>query len=157
MSAAPASRLLLASEGRPFADAAIAAVARRASAATRIEVLVIARIWGSAFGFPNPWLLPSRREWEARRATVARAIEALAALGLAARGAVVGHRDAARRILSHAEAMGADLLVMGADPHPPGPFGALFWSAEPYRVRRRARLPVLLVTPPGADLTRAAG
>jgi nucleotide-binding universal stress UspA family protein len=65
--------------------------------------------------------------------------------GIRAEGRVIGTRAGAKRIIKEAERMGCDAIVMGADP----PRGALIrnfmWSQEPYRVRRRADMPVFLV------------
>ena len=109
-------------------------------------MLAIARIWGTGLGFPNPWLMPSRRELEAQRAQVASAIAGLAAHGIAASGRVIGTRDAAGRIAAEAAATGCEAIVMGADAPPRYRLLVdLWWSNEPYRVRRRARVPVVLV------------
>lgn len=110
-----------------------------------VDVLVVARVWGSAWGFPNPWLMPSRRELDACRAQVAAAIEALSGHGIAASGRVVGTRDAARRIVRETLAGRHDAVVMGADPPGRAFFADLFWHHEPYRVQRRATVPVHLV------------
>ncbi len=110
-----------------------------------VEVLAIARVWGSAWGFPNPWLMPSRRELDERRAHVAAAIAALSAHGIAASGRVVGTRDAARRIAAETIAGNHDAILMGADPPRRPLLADLFWANEPYRVQRRARVPVHLV------------
>ena len=142
---APVGRLLLASEGRPFSTAAIKRAAALAAPGATVEVLSIARIWGSSFGFPNPWLLPSQREWEAQRVEVDRAIAALARRGVSATGRVVGSRNAAGRVAKEAKRLSAKAIVMGADPGPPGLFASLLWSAEPYRVCTQARgVPVAL-------------
>jgi nucleotide-binding universal stress UspA family protein len=68
---------------------------------------------------------------------------------------VLGTRNPTRRIVDVARRTGCDAIVIGADP-PRHWFVADFvWSQEPYRVRRRARLPVYLVPAGGASL--AAG
>ncbi len=115
---------------------------------TAVSALAIARIWGSGFGFPNPWLMPSRRELDQQRAHVAAAIAALQARGVAATGRVIGTRDAAGRILAEARAIGSAAIVMGADAPPRYRLLAdLWWSNEPYRVQRRGRDRVHLVLP----------
>ena len=116
--------------------------------AAPVGVVAIARIWGSAFGFPNPWLMPSRREMDEQRAHVADAIAGLARRGVAATGRVIGTRHAARRIAAEARLGSYDAIVMGADAPPRHRLLAdLWWSNEPYAVRRRARVPVHLVGP----------
>ncbi|HZC17683.1 MAG TPA: universal stress protein [Caulobacteraceae bacterium] len=141
---APVGTVLLASEGRAFSTAAIERAASLAAPGAVVEVLSIARIWGTALGFPNPWLLPSRHEWEAQRAHVDRAITALAGRGVRAAGRVIGSRNAAGKIAAEARRIRAEAIVMGADRGPPGLFASLLWSNEPYRVGARARLPVAL-------------
>jgi nucleotide-binding universal stress UspA family protein len=131
--------ILLASEGRPFGDAVLRrAAALAAAAGTEVRVLSVARIWGSSFGFPNPWLMPSKREWEQQRDSVAAAVAALAAAGVAARGEVAATRDAARRITRAARDLGCTAIVMAAEPRRAFPLGNLLWSQEPHRVARRA-------------------
>jgi hypothetical protein len=62
---------------------------------------------------------------------------------------VLGSRKAAKRICEQAQRLGCDAIVMGAD----APRGAIvsdfMWSQEPQRVRKRAKVPVHLVTAAG--------
>jgi nucleotide-binding universal stress UspA family protein len=140
-------RLLLASEGRPFTDAAIAlAVELAGPAHAPVHVLSIARVHGTAFGLPNPGLLPTRSEWAEQRELVAKAVKALKRRGLHADGKVLGSRKAAAQISDHAVKLGCDAIVMAADPPRGRIVGDFLWSQEPYRVQRRSRLPVLLAT-----------
>jgi nucleotide-binding universal stress UspA family protein len=141
---APVMRVLLASEGRPFSAAAIERAAGLAAPGATVEVLSIARIWGTALGFPNPWLMPARHEWEAQRSQVDAAIKALGRRGVTATGRVIGSRNAASRIAKEARRFNAEAIVMGADPGPPGLLGGLLWSSEPYHVYTQARVPVAL-------------
>jgi nucleotide-binding universal stress UspA family protein len=139
-------RLLLASEGRRFPPGALDFAARLAlPRRAPVHVLSIARVWGTAFGFPNPNLYPSRQEWDAQRDLVAKAVEALQARGLEATGQVFGTRSATRRIVSVAQQKGCDAIVMAADPPRHWFVSDFIWSQEPYRVRRRAKVPVYLV------------
>jgi nucleotide-binding universal stress UspA family protein len=138
-------RLVVASEGRPIAWTVLQEafeLARPAKA--HVLVIAIARVWGTSLGFPNPGLNPSRHEWDAQRQIVREAREALEKAGFDARGHVIGTRRAAKRIVDEARRFGADAIVMGADPYR-GPIGDFIWSQEPYRVERRARIPVYLV------------
>jgi nucleotide-binding universal stress UspA family protein len=139
--------VLLATEERPLSRAAIDTAARVAAPARApVYVFAIARVHGTNLGFPHPGLLPTKAEWEAQRTSVARAVKALRKRGLRAEGRVVGTRSAAKKICQEAERLGCDAIVMGADPAR-GAFVADFiWSQEPQRVRRRARVPVYLVT-----------
>ncbi|MDQ6816770.1 MAG: hypothetical protein M3018_05100, partial [Actinomycetota bacterium] len=91
--AGPFRRILLASEGRPINDAAIA---RTLELTTRsgavVHVFSIARVHGVAFGLPNPGLLPTQREWDEQREIVAKAVKRLERKGINATGHVVGTR-----------------------------------------------------------------
>jgi nucleotide-binding universal stress UspA family protein len=140
-------RLLLASEGRAFSDAAIELTVELAQAEQApVHVLSIARVHGTAFGLPNPGLLPTRTEWSEQRDLVAKAVKALKRRGLEADGKVLGSRKAAAQIAEHAVKLGCDAIVMGADQPRGRIVGDFIWSQEPYRVRRRSKVPVLLAT-----------
>jgi nucleotide-binding universal stress UspA family protein len=147
--------LLLASEGRRFPPDAVDFAARLAlPARAPVHVLSIARVWGTAFGFPNPSLYPSRQEWDAQRDLVAKAVQALQARQLEATGQVLGTRSATRRIVAVARERGCDAIVMAADPPRHWFVSDFIWSQEPYRVRRRASVPVYLVPTSGATLAQ---
>jgi len=140
-------RVLLATEGRPIPPSAVEFAARIARPAKApVYVFTIARVYGTSFGFPNPWLRPSRRELEEQRELVAKAIKALKRHGVEATGGVLGTRKATKRIVGEAARLGCDAIVMAADPPRSRIVGDLMWSQEPYRVRRRARVPVYLVS-----------
>jgi nucleotide-binding universal stress UspA family protein len=139
--------VLLATEGRAIP---VAAVERAAELAREngggVHVFCIARVWGTSMGFPNPGLLPTRGEWETQRAVVGAAVKALEKQGVEATGQVLATRKATKRIVTEAERLGCSAIVMAAD-QPRNRFVAdLMWSQEPYRVRRRAKVPVHLVT-----------
>ncbi|MDP9399371.1 MAG: universal stress protein [Actinomycetota bacterium] len=140
--------VLLATEEREFPREAVELAGRLAERSDApVHVFGIARVWGTSFGFPNPGLQPTRQEWDAQRMNVERAVKALRRRGLRAEGQVLGTRAAAKRIVQEARRVGAGAIVMGADT-PRNRFVAdFFWSQEPYRVRRRARIPVYLVVP----------
>lgn len=135
-------RVLLASEGRAIPTRAVDYAARFGAP---VHVFSIARVWGTSLGLPNPGLLPTRREWDEQRKLVTTAVKALRKRGIEADGHVLGTRKATKRIVGEAERLGCDAIVMAADP-PRGRLVADFlWSQEPYRVRRRAKIPVYLV------------
>ena len=139
-------RILLASEGRAIPAAAIEFVARLARPRkASVSVFSIARIHGSAYGFPSPGLLPNKREWQEQRDLVASAVKTLRKRGFEADGAVVGTRKAAARICAQASALGADVIVMAAEPPRNRVAADFMWTQEPYRVRRKARVPVYLI------------
>ena len=140
-------RILIATEGRPISKGAIAKAAELAKPiGAAVHILAIARVHGVGFALPTPGLYPNKQEWQERRDTVAHAIEALKGSGLQADGHVLGTRKATKRIVEEAERLGCDAIVMGADPPRSRFVGDFMWSQEPYRVQRRARIPVHLVT-----------
>ncbi len=140
-------RILLATEGRAISKVAIAKATELAKPiGASVHVLAIARIHGVGFALPSPGLYPNKQEWQERRDTVAHAIEALKGSGLQADGHVLGTRKATKRIVGEAQRLGCDAIVMGADPPRSRFVGDFIWSQEPYRVQRRARIPVHLVT-----------
>jgi nucleotide-binding universal stress UspA family protein len=143
--------VLLASEGRKIPDEAIrfaANLARHGQAQNgqaKVDVLSVARIWGTSFGLPNPGLLPTRKEWDEQRDQVAAAVKVLQRRKVVAAGHVIGARHAGKRIIAEAQRLGCDAIVMAAEAPRHWLIGSLLWSQEPYRVRRRARLPVYVV------------
>jgi nucleotide-binding universal stress UspA family protein len=137
--------ILLASEGRPISEAALDLAAQLAAqGGGRVHVFSVARVWGSGLGLPNPGLLPNKGEWDTQREIVATAIDALKRRGVEATGHVLATRKATKRIVSEAERLGCGAIVMGADPPRNRVLADLMWSQEPYRVRRRAAVPVYL-------------
>ena len=139
-------RILLASEGRPIPKAAAELAAQLAGKGGDVRVFTVVRVWGTSFGLPNPGLLPSKREWDAQRENVAGAVARLRKRGIEASGQALATRKATKRIVREAARLECDAIVMAADP-PRSRFVAdLMWSQEPYRVRRRSKVPVHLVT-----------
>jgi nucleotide-binding universal stress UspA family protein len=142
-------RILLASEGRPIPTAAVEKaieLAKRSGAG--VHVLSIARVHGVAFALPNPGLLPNKREWAEQREIVAKAIARCKRKGVEATGHVLGTRKATKSIVAEARKHNCDVIVMAADPDKPRFTGDFLWSQEPQRVRRRAKIPVVLVVEP---------
>ena len=140
-------RVLLASEGRPISAPAVELAARLAApGGGRVHVFSVARVWGSGFGLPNPGLLPNKREWDVQREIVGTAVEALQRRGVEATGHVLATRKATKRIIGEAKRLECGAIVMSADPPRNRLVADLMWSQEPYRVRRRAELPVYLTT-----------
>jgi nucleotide-binding universal stress UspA family protein len=138
-------RVLLASEGRPISAAAVALAARLAKqGGGKVHVFSVARVWGSGLGLPNPGLLPSKGEWDVQRDVVRTAVEALKRLGIDATGQVLATRKATKRILREAARLECGAIVMGADAPRNRVVADLMWSQEPYRVQRKAEIPVFL-------------
>jgi len=139
--------VLLASEGRAIPEAAVERAAQLArERGGSVYVFSIARVWGSGLGLPNPGLLPNKQEWDVQRAVVGDAVKALKRRGVEATGQVLATRKATKRIVREAERVGCSAIVMAADPPRNRLIADLMWSQEPYRVRRRAKVPVHLVT-----------
>jgi nucleotide-binding universal stress UspA family protein len=139
-------RILLASEGRPFPDAAIERTIELARAnGASVHVLSIARVHGVAFGLPNPGLLPTKREWDEQRDNVRKAVARMRRRKIEADGHVLGTRNASKRIVDEADQERCDAIVMAADPSRNVLAANLMWTQEPQRVRRRAKVPVFLV------------
>jgi nucleotide-binding universal stress UspA family protein len=148
------TRILLASEGREIPKRAIDAAAKIArDDGGMVHVFSIARVWGTSLGLPNPGLLPTKQEWDEQRGIVDRAVRALERAGVEAHGHVLATRKATKRIVGEAERLECEAIVMAADPPRNRLLGDLFWSQEAYRVRRRARMPVYLVTEDGSVQT----
>jgi nucleotide-binding universal stress UspA family protein len=140
-------RILLASEGRPIPESALELAAQLAAqGGGRVHVFSVARVWGTGLGLPNPGLLPNKREWDEQREIVRLAVEALQRRGVDATGHVLATRKATKRIISEAVRLDCGAIVMGADAPRNRLLADLMWSQEPYRVRRRAALPVYITT-----------
>jgi nucleotide-binding universal stress UspA family protein len=138
--------ILLATEGRAISKAAIARAAELAKPiGASVHVLAIARIHGVGFALPAPGLYPNRQELRERRETIEHAIKSLKGRGIEADGHLLGTRKATKRIVSEAERLRCEAIVMGADEPRNRFLGDFMWSQEPYRVQRRARVPVHLV------------
>ena len=142
-------RILLATEGRAIPDAAIARIVeladRSGPTAPTVHVFSIARIHGVSFGFPNPGLLPTKRELTALREIVDSAIRRLSREGLEAEGHVLATRKSTARICQEAIKEECQAIVMAADPDRNRLVADMLWTQEPQRVRRRAKVPVFLV------------
>jgi nucleotide-binding universal stress UspA family protein len=139
-------KLMVATEGRPVAyDVIVRALELARPHKAEVFVMSTVRVWGSGFGFPNPWLNPSKREWDEQKLIVREAVDKLEKAGHSAFGLVLATRRASKRIVKEAELRSMDAIVMGADADR-GLLGDFSWAHEPYRVRRRSRrVPVYLV------------
>lgn len=139
-------RLMVASEGRPIPYQVLQRAMELARPHTApIFVVSIARVWGSSLGFPNPWLQPSQAEWAVQREIVQTAVSAFEKAGFESSGVVLATRRPGKRIRQEAERRSMDAIVMGCDAPRRYLVSDFIWSQEPYRVARRAKLPVVLV------------
>jgi nucleotide-binding universal stress UspA family protein len=137
----PPRTIMLASAGTPI-DAAVIdrTLTLAAERPTKVLVLSVARIWGTALGLPNPGLYPTKREWEEQRTIVDDAARALESQGLEVRTKVVGSRSASKAIARWAEFLGCSAIVIGAPAL--GRADRLLRGDEPNRVAGRTRLRV---------------
>lgn len=119
-SALPPAGVLLASTGKPFTQAAIAAAARLASEQStgggRVRVITVARVHGTSFGLQHPGLMPNKQEKEAAQDVVTKAIKSLQRSGLKADGEVAITRSPARSFTRAARAAGAVHIVLDRPP-----------------------------------------
>jgi hypothetical protein len=128
--------VLLASSGAPFSRAAVRR-ARELAAGRPVAVISILRVYGSAFGLPNPGLMPTRREREEQVGIVDRAIRDLERLGGTADGQVTATRSAGRAIAKAARARQVSYVVM--DVHPATGIRRVIEGEVAVIVRRRLR------------------
>lgn len=105
--------MLLASTGVPFTDEEIRQCASLAGRSA-VTVLSVARLHGSAFGLPNPGLMPTRQERERQRTIVAAAIRALERDGRRVDGQVVITRNPAKTIARAALRLRVQHVVLAA-------------------------------------------
>jgi hypothetical protein len=111
------SVVLLASHGGPFPKAAIQE-AVRLSGGGPVAVITIARLYGSAYGLPNPGLLPTTKEMDVQRAQVERAIKSIERFGNEDWGQVAVSRRPGKTIARAAEARGVRYVLVCAPPSP---------------------------------------
>lgn len=130
---APAG-VLLASPGAPFSSAAIRRACQLA-AGEPVAVLSILKVYGSAFGLPNPGLMPTRREREEQLAIVRRAITAVERRGGTADGQITTTRSAGRTIARAALRRNVRYVVM--DDGDPSGVRRITEGAVTATVRRR--------------------
>jgi len=129
--------VLLASAGTPFSRSAIRR-ARELAAGEPIAVLTILKIYGSAFGLPNPGLLPTTRERDEQLGHVRKAIKQLERQGCPVDGQVAATRSSAKMIAQVACARQVRHVVM-EEPDRAGRVGRLIEGAITGAVRRRLR------------------
>jgi hypothetical protein len=99
-----------------------------------VAVLSIARIHGSAYGFPNPGLMPTKREIQTCRDAIAEALEVLHRDHLPARGQIAMTRHELKQIASVARAHDVAQIVLVA---PAKPRWRRFVEGDPLRTLNR--------------------
>jgi hypothetical protein len=100
-------------------------------------VITIARIHGTSFGLQHPGLMPSKKEKDAARDIVTKAIKTLQRSGLKADGEVVITRSPARSFTRAARSAGASNVVL--DNPPGGPLTRLDTGTTARYLRYRLR------------------
>ena len=98
---------------RALLDAAAAGAGERG-----VVVALVLRVHGSAFGLPNPGLLPTARERAAGQARMTQAIRALRRAGVDADGEILVTRHPARAVARLARRRAAELVLV--EPAPAG-------------------------------------
>jgi hypothetical protein len=103
--------VLLASAGDPLPRSMVLQGVKAADGAD-VAVVTVARIYGSAWGLPNPGLMPTRREMETQRGLVEAALGIVTAKGANGWGQVVTSRNPARSIARVAQARGSERVLV---------------------------------------------
>ena len=106
-----AAVLIAAPMGDPIPPSAVrAALARSGGGA--VAVVTIARIYGSSMGLPNPGLMPTRKEMEAQKAQVEKALRLIEKGGSQAWGQVAAYRKPAKTVAQVAKARGVRQVIV---------------------------------------------
>jgi len=103
--------VLLASAGDPIPRSMVVQGVQAADGGD-VAVVTVARIYGSAWGLPNPGLMPSKREMATQLSVVEGAVGIVTAKGATAWGQVVTSRNPARSIARVAQARGAGRVLV---------------------------------------------
>jgi hypothetical protein len=108
--------VLLASDGRQdFSSRAVARAAVLAGSGS-VGVVTLAKIHGTQFGLPNPWLLPTKQEMLDRQKWVASAIRDLERQGVSADGQVAATRKTTKKLAAIARLRRPTAVVIDANP-----------------------------------------
>jgi hypothetical protein len=108
--------VLLASDGRyEFSEGAVARAAALSASGT-IAVVTIAKVYGTRYGLPNPWLLPTKQELEERRGWVSKTITELERQGCTVDGQVAMTRKPTRKLTEVARVRHASVIVIDETP-----------------------------------------
>jgi hypothetical protein len=106
----PAAVLIAAPMGDPIPPSAVRAALARGGGA--VAVVTIARIYGSSMGLPNPGLMPTRKEMEAQKSQVEKALRLIEKGGSQAWGQVAASRKPAKTVAQAAKARGARHVIV---------------------------------------------
>ncbi len=153
----PPRRILLVSNGTPIGpDVLRAAIELGTPEHAKFTVLGIARVYGTAFGLPNPGLQPTRREWEELRTYVNDAADVLRRKGFEVRVATARARNAPKIIGRWVTSKSFHAVVV---PDPDRPRWRRTIEGDlAAEIRRRAGVPVHAVPVPAPPPShRSAG
>lgn len=106
-----AAAVLIASNGEKIPGAAVRQALRMA-AGDPVAVMTIARIYGSAYGLPNPGLMPTRKEMAEQKEIVQRAVSAIEKAGSRAWGQIAASRRPSKTIAQAAAARGVQHVLV---------------------------------------------
>jgi hypothetical protein len=111
-----AAVLIAAPLGDPIPPSAVRAALAR-SGGGPVAVVTIARIYGSSMGLPNPGLMPSRKEMEAQKSQVEKALARIEKGGSEAWGQVAASRKPVKTIAQAAKARAVRHVIVVRTPH----------------------------------------
>jgi hypothetical protein len=106
-----AAVLIAAPMGDPIPASAVRAAVKR-SGGEPVAVVTIARIYGSSMGLPNPGLMPTRKEMEAQKSQVEKALRLIEKAGAEAWGQVAASRKPVKTITQAAKARGVREVIV---------------------------------------------
>jgi len=106
-----AAVLIAAPMGDPIPPSAVRAALQR-SGGEPVAVVTIARIYGSSMGLPNPGLMPTRKEMEAQKSQVEKALRLIEKGGGQAWGQVAASRKPVKTVAQAAKARGVHHVIV---------------------------------------------
>jgi hypothetical protein len=106
-----AAVLIAAPMGDPISPSAVRLALQRSDGGP-VAVVTIARIYGSSMGLPNPGLMPTRKEMEAQKSQVEKAIRLIEKGGAEAWGQVAASRKPVKTIAQAAKARGVREVIV---------------------------------------------
>jgi hypothetical protein len=109
--------VLIASSGEAVPQAAVR-WAVSMSDGEPVAVISLARIYGSSFGLPNPGLMPTKKELEAQRTQVTKALDLIEKAGHEGWGQVAATRRPVKTIVAAARARGVRHVLVIAPEAP---------------------------------------
>ncbi len=149
----PPRRILLVSNATPIDAGVLRTVVELGSPErAKITVLGIARVYGTAFGLPNPGLRPTSGEWDAQRAYVEDAAKALRKEGFDVRTALARARNAPKVINRWVVARNFHAVVI-PDPDRPRWRRTIEGDLK-HEIERRCGIPVHAVPVPATSHRR---